>query len=213
MTRGLTEKQESILRYIVQKVRENGYPPTIREIGDAFDISSLRGVTVHLDALQRKNYIEREHKSRSIKVIHPDFLEQLSDSADKVAHVPLVGEIAAGIPIFADQNIESHIPLPAEMVRNIDNPFILRVKGDSMIDAHIMPNDFVVIRTQSVVSENDIAAVLVNDEATIKRVKVGEGVVRLIPANERYSVMEYPAEEVSIIGKVVGLLRSLDRQI
>ncbi len=210
MTRGLTEKQESILRYIVQKVRENGYPPTIREIGDAFDISSLRGVTVHLDALQRKNYIEREHKSRSIKVIHPDFLE-LTDNPDSVAHVPLVGEIAAGLPIFADQNIEAHIPLPIEMVRNIENPFILRVKGDSMIDAHIMPNDFVVIRTQSVVSENDIAAVLVNDEATIKRVKVGEGVVRLIPANDRYTVMEYPAEEVSIIGKVVGLLRSLDR--
>ncbi len=212
MTRGLTDKQESILRYIVKKVRENGYPPTIREIGDAFDISSLRGVTVHLDALQRKGYIEREHKSRSIKVIHPDF-QDLQDINDTVALVPLVGEIAAGAPIYASQNIESYIPLPIEMVRNIDNPFILRVQGDSMIDAHIMPNDYVVIRTQSTVSENDIAAVLVNDEATIKRVKLGEGVLRLIPANERYSVQEVPIEEATIIGKVVGLIRSLDRQI
>ncbi len=212
MTRGLTDKQESILRYIVKKVHENGYPPTIREIGDAFDISSLRGVTVHLDALQRKGYIEREHKSRSIKVIHPDF-QDMQDISDTVALVPLVGEIAAGAPIYASQNIESYIPLPIEMVRNIDNPFILRVQGDSMIDAHIMPNDYVVIRTQSAVSENDIAAVLVNDEATIKRVKLGEGVLRLIPANERYSVQEVPVEEATIIGKVVGLIRSLDRQI
>lgn len=212
MTRGLTDKQESILRYIVKKVHENGYPPTIREIGDAFDISSLRGVTVHLDALQRKGYIEREHKSRSIKVIHPDF-QDMQDISDTVVLVPLVGEIAAGVPIYASQNIESYIPLPVEMVRNIDNPFILRVQGDSMIDAHIMPNDYVVIRTQSAVSENDIAAVLVNDEATIKRVKLGEGVLRLIPANERYSVQEVPVEEATIIGKVVGLIRSLDRQI
>src|SRR5690349_16398755 len=142
MTRGLTDKQDRILKFIVEYVNDVGYPPSIREIGNAFEISSLRGVTVHLDALERKGYIKRASTSRSITVIG-----RTGSTAPerKAAFVPLVGTIAAGTPITATENVEGMVPVPQEMVRNIQGAFVLRVRGDSMIDEHIMPRDLVVI--------------------------------------------------------------------
>ncbi len=210
MTRGLTEKQRQILQFISRTIREQGFPPTIREIGDHFGIKSLRGVTVHLDALQHKKYITRESKSRSIRLTHPEFQ---SDGAEGVRMLPLVGTIAAGAPIVADQNVESYIPVPAEMVRGDADTFILRVRGDSMIGDHIRDNDLVIVRAQSTIGPNDIAAVMVNDEATIKRLEYTENTVRLIPNNPEYDVIEVPREDATIIGRVVGLLRSYDRRL
>ncbi len=210
MTRGLTEKQRQILQYISRTIREQGFPPTIREIGDHFGIKSLRGVTVHLDALQHKKYITRESKSRSIRLTHPEFQV---DSTEGVRMLPLLGTIAAGAPIVADQNVESYIPVPAEMVRGDADTFLLRVRGDSMLGDHIRDNDLVMIHAQNTVGPQDIAAVMVNDEATIKRLEFAGDIIRLIPTNPQYDVIEVPRDEATVIGRVVGLLRSYDRRL
>lgn len=205
MTRGLTDKQERILNFIVDYVEDKGYPPSIREIGTAFEISSLRGVTVHLDALERKGYIKRANTSRSITVIG-----KTGSTSPKrnVTFCPLVGTIAAGTPITASENIEGMIPVPQEMVSNIQGAFVLRVRGDSMIDEHIMPRDYVVIKPQAAAENGDLVAVLLGDEATVKRIQFKNGRVHLIPANSAYEPIEVNREDSRVIGKVIGLMRN-----
>jgi repressor LexA len=205
MTRGLTDKQERILNFIVDYVDDKGYPPSIREIGTAFEISSLRGVTVHLDALERKGYIKRANTSRSITVIGKT---GATSPKRNVAFLPIVGTIAAGTPITATENVEGVVPVPQEMVHNIQGAFVLRVKGDSMIDEHIMPRDLVVIRPQVAAENGDLVAVLLGDEATVKRIQFGDGRVRLIPANSAYEPIEVNREDSRVIGKVIGLMRN-----
>lgn len=205
MTRGLTDKQERILSMIVDYVEEKGYPPSIREIGNAFNISSLRGVTVHLDALERKGYIKRMSTSRSITVIGRT---GATAPSRKASFVPLVGTIAAGIPITATENVEELVPVPAEMVRNVEGAFALRVKGDSMIGEHIMPGDLVVIRPQASAENGDLVAVLLGDEATVKRIQFDNGQVRLIAANPAYDPIEVRREDSRIMGRVIGLVRN-----
>jgi repressor LexA len=207
MTRGLTDKQERILNFVVDYVADNGYPPSIREIGNRFNISSLRGVTVHLDALERKGFIKRASTSRSITVIGKTGSTAPSRS---VSFVPLVGTIAAGIPITATQNIEAQVPVPQEMVHNVNGAFALQVKGDSMIGAHIMPRDLVVIKPQASADNGDLVAVLLGDEATVKHIQfTGEG-VKLIASNPAYEPIEIKREDSQIIGKVIGLIRNYD---
>src|SRR5438045_3130259 len=146
MTRGLTDKQERILTFIVEYVNDKGYPPSIREIGNAFGISSLRGVTVHLDALERKGYIKRLSTSRSITVMGQT---GATAPARNVTFLPILGTIAAGVPILAAENVDRQIPVPQEIVHNVQGAFVLEVKGDSMIGEHIMPKDLVVIKPQA----------------------------------------------------------------
>src|SRR5580698_10050141 len=121
MAKGLTAKQQEILQYILDYVERIGYPPSIREIGADFGIGSLRGVTVHLDALERKGYIERSNTPRSIKIIHPAFQQ-----GNEVVMLPLLGAIAAGLPIHAKEDVECELPVPAQMVRNVKNAYLLR---------------------------------------------------------------------------------------
>ncbi|HSV74104.1 MAG TPA: transcriptional repressor LexA [Chthonomonadales bacterium] len=204
MTRGLTERQERILGFIVDYVEDKGYPPSIREIGNGFGISSLRGVTVHLDALERKGYIKRASTSRSITVIGRTGPTAMRRSA---AFLPLVGTIAAGTPITATENVEQMVPVPPEMVRSTEGAFVLRVKGDSMINEHIMPRDLVVIKPQSVADNGDLVAVLLGDEATVKRIHFHNGSVRLVAANPAYNPIEVTREDGRVIGKVIGLMR------
>ncbi len=210
MTRGLTEKQDQIVNFIVEYVHEYGFPPTIREIGDKFHISSLRGVTVHLDALQRKGYINRDRNSRSITVIG----RTGKDAPErKVTFLPLVGTIAAGRPITAVENVEGHIPISQELVRNIPNAFVLRVQGDSMIEDHIMPNDLVIIKPQETAEHGDMVAVLLSDEATIKRIHFTPNGVRLMPANPHFKPIDVRQEDSRIIGKVIGLIRDYQTKL
>lgn len=207
MTRGLTDKQERILTFIVDYVSDKGYPPSIREIGNHFDISSLRGVTVHLDALERKGYIKRANTARAITVIGKT---GATSPARTVAFVPLVGTIAAGVPITATQNVEGQVPVPQEMVHNVNGAFALQVKGDSMIGAHIMPRDLVVIKPQVNADNGDLVAVLLGDEATVKHIQfTGDG-VRLLPSNPAYEPIEVKREDSRIIGRVIGLIRNYD---
>jgi len=207
MTRGLTEKQQRILEFLMEYVTEKGYPPSIREIGNRFSISSLRGVTVHLDALERKGMIKRANTSRSITIIGKT---GSTAPTKNVQMIPLIGTIAAGVPITATQNIEAYIPVPNEMVGNTSNVFALQVKGESMIGAHIMPRDFVVIRPQQTADNGDIVAVLIGDEATVKYIQFTSTGVRLLASNPAYDPIEIRREDSQIMGKVIGLIRNYD---
>lgn len=205
MAKGLTKRQQLILEYILDYVQGAGYPPSIREIGKHFDIGSLRGVTVHLDALERKGYISRSNTPRSIKVIHPSF-----QTGNRVAMLPLVGSIAAGTPILAQEHVEDLIPVPHEMVRNIEHAFLLRVKGDSMSGEGIMPRDLVVVKPQETANHGDLVAVLLGDEATVKRINFDPRGVRLMPSNPAYSPIEVEREDARVIGRIVGLIRDYE---
>lgn len=203
MAKGLTKRQQLILQFVQDYVQREGYPPSIREIGAHFAIGSLRGVTVHLDALAKKGYITRTNTPRSIKVVHPEM-----QTNNRVLMLPLLGSIAAGTPIHAQEDIEDTIPVPSEMVRNVDNPFLLRVKGDSMINDGILPRDLVVIKPQPHASQNELVAVLINDEATVKRWHQDSKGIQLMPANPSYDPIPIREDDnARVIGKVVGLIR------
>lgn len=205
MAKGLTKRQQLILEFILDYVQKEGYPPSIREIGSHFAIGSLRGVTVHLDALERKGYISRSNTPRSIKVVHPSFT-----NTNRVVMLPLVGSIAAGAPIAAQEHVEDMVPVPSEMVRNHENAFVLRVKGDSMIGEGILPHDLVVVRPQQSAMQNELVAVLLGEEATVKRINFSGNGVRLMPSNPAYEPIEVEQEDARVIGKIVGLLRDYD---
>lgn len=194
-----------ILQFILDYVQTQGYPPSIREIGKQFEIGSLRGVTVHLDALVRKGYITRLNTPRSIKVIHPQY-----QSAGRVSMLPLLGSIAAGAPIQAQEHIEDLIPVPSEMVRNIEHAFLLRIRGDSMSGEGIMPRDLVVVRPQPTANHGDLVAVLLGDEATVKRLNLDPKGVKLMPSNPAYEPIEVLQDDARIIGRIVGLIRDYE---
>ena len=205
MAKGLTKRQETILQYVLDYVQREGYPPSIREIGREFKIGTLRGVTVHLDALERKGYISRSNTPRSIKVVHPSY-----QAENQFVMLPLLGSIAAGAPILASDHIENTIPIPAEMVRGFDNGFLLTIKGDSMIGEGILPRDLVVVRPQQTASQNELVAVLLGDEATVKRIHFTASGVKLMPSNPAYEPIPVTQEDSQIIGKIVGLIRDYE---
>ena len=204
MAKGLTSRQESIFEFILEYIQEEGYPPSIREIGQRFKIGSLRGVTVHLDALAKKGYIERNNTPRSIKVVHPSV-----QPAARATLLPLLGQIAAGEPIYSEEP-EEMIPVPGDMVRNVRNAFLLRVKGDSMSGDGIKPRDLVIIKPQQTANHNDLVAVQVGDEATVKRIHFDGPQIRLMPSNPDYEPIVVPANDAHVIGKVIGLLRDYE---
>lgn len=203
MAKGLTKRQQAILDFVMDYVQEEGYPPSIREIGAHFGIGSLRGVTVHLDALARKGYISRSNTPRSIKLIHPTTQPQTS----RIVMVPLLGSIAAGSPIEAMESADEQIPVPAEMVRNIRDAFLLRVKGDSMIGDGILPRDLVLIKPQVNANNGDLVAAMIDGEATVKRFHSDSKGVQLLPSNPNYEPIVVRSENSRIVGKVVGLIR------
>ena len=207
MAKGLTTRQQEILDFIVVYIEREGYPPSIREIGLKFDIGSLRGVTVHLDALEKKSYISRSNTPRSIKVVHPSYQPN-----DSVAMVPLIGSIAAGVPIMADEQVEDHLPVPRALLRGSNDAFLLRVRGDSMIGDGILPRDLVIIRPQKTASQNELIAFMVDGEATVKRFhRDSGGRVMLVASNPAYDPIEVRPEMPSeVIGKVIGLLRDYE---
>ena len=207
MAKGLTKRQQNILEYILDYIQKEGFPPSIREIGKDFKIGSLRGVTVHLDALERKGYISRANTPRSIRVIHPQYQQQ-----NRVVMLPLLGTIAAGVPIEAQEYEEEQIPVPAEMVRNVPRAFLLRVRGDSMIGDGILPRDLVVIKPQKTANHGDLVAALLGDEATVKRIHLDSNKkqARLMPSNPAYDPIPIERGDAPIIGKVVGLIRDYE---
>lgn len=199
----LSQRQNEILSFIKQEIRRKGYPPSVREIGDAVGLMSSSTVHGHLQTLEDKGYIRRDAtKPRAIEV-----LESSSDVPDKkVVQVPIVGRVTAGLPILAQENIEDTFPLPAEMV-NSDNVFFLKVRGESMINAGILNGDFILVRQQNTANNGDIVVALIGDEATVKRFFKEKTLIRLQPEN----IMMEPiySQDVMILGKVVGVFRFL----
>ncbi len=203
----LTDRQREILDLIRSTVAKRGYPPSVREIGDAVGLSSPSTVHSHLSSLADAGFIRRDpSKPRAIEVVDEDGAIPIERAA--VRDVPLVGHIAAGSPILAEEDIEEIYPLPTELV-GTDPVFMLRIRGDSMMDVGIFDRDYVVVQKQSTARNGDIVAALVDgEEATVKRFeRTTDGVV-LHPANEAYESMTY-AKDLDILGVVVAVLRRL----
>jgi repressor LexA len=205
----LTARQREVLEIIEQHMRERGYPPSVREIGEAVGLTSPSTVHAHLAALQRRGYLRRDPtKPRALEVRWDPTSDAVMDRRP-VRHVPLVGDVAAGTDVLAQENVEEVLPLPADFTGDGDL-FMLRVRGDSMIEAGILDGDFVVCRSQSTADEGDIVvAGIPGDEATVKTYRRKGATITLLPSNARLAPMEFDASEVTIYGKVVTVLRKL----
>jgi repressor LexA len=204
MREPLTARQREVLEFIRFKAQHSSSPPSVREIGQAVGLSSSSTVQNHLNTLERKGYIRRNpSKSRSIELVLDD---EMQAKMRRVQPVPLVGRIAAGAPILAEQNIEDYLMLPAELAGD-DQAFALTVQGDSMVGDGILEGDVVVVRPAQQAPNGTIVAALVGDEATVKRFYHEGDRVRLQPANERYQPL-YP-DSVTILGRVVGVVRHI----
>lgn len=198
----LTPRQREILDFIGSQIRERGYPPSVREIGEAIGLSSSSTVHGHLARLEEKGLLRRDpDKPRAIEVTGERQLRR-----QRLVTVPLVGKVTAGEPILAVENIEETYALPYDLVRG-DSVFMLRVQGDSMIDAGINDGDLVLVRQQSSARNGDIVVALLGEEATVKRFFHDGDSIRLQPANP--AMKPIVTREVEVLGKVVGLYRSL----
>jgi len=213
MKKQLTERQEEILNFIEQFRAENGFPPTLREIGKKFGISSTFGVKRHLDALVKKEYLNIEsNASRGIS-----FQKKDSATGINILHlekdleyqkIPVVGRVAAGSPILAEENIEGNVVIDPSFMKKSDDCFALKVKGDSMINAGIFEGDLVIVSAKREVSNGDIAVVLIGDEATVKVYENKNNKITLFPQNDSYKPIEIiKPDEFKLIGKVVGIVR------
>jgi repressor LexA len=206
----LTARQQQILEVVDAHLLRHGYPPTVREIGEAVGLTSSSTVHAHLANLERLGHLKRDPtKPRALGVIGREAAHEPAPVPERagIRMLPLLGQIAAGAPTFAEQHIEEEIAVPEMLTASGEN-FLLKVRGESMIDAGILDGDFVVIRRQSSCAEGEIVAALVDgEEATVKRLRHEGARVRLDPANEALKPF-YP-EQVEVLGKVVGVFRRL----
>src|SRR5919107_3841974 len=214
---GLTPRQRRVLETIRDSVERRGYPPSMREIGEAAGLASPSSVAHQLEALERKGYLRRDpHRPRAIEVVAPDALVvPVSPELDETgsgderpapSYVPVVGRIAAGGPILAEEVVEDVFPLPRQLVGE-GQLFLLQVKGESMIDAAICDGDWVVVRQQQVAENGDIVAAMIDGEATVKTFKRRDGHVWLLPHNSAFEPI--PGDEATILGRVVTVLRRI----
>ena len=214
MAKGVTERQQEVFNFIVAYLEEKGYPPTIREMQLGLSIGSLRGVTIHLDALQKKGYIDRlsakegPRTSRGIRIL-ARLESRAKDEESGLRRLPLIGTIAAGTPLLANQNIEDIVAVPNQLLRtNAPDCFLLRVQGDSMTGAHILPGDLVLIQPQATAENGDIVAVRLGEEATVKKFARHGNRIELQAQNPNYAPIPLrKSDNAAIIGKVIGLLR------
>ena len=208
-TPSLTDRQRGILDFIEKNMRERGYPPSVREIGEAVGLSSSATVHNHLAALQKLGYLHRDPtKPRAIEVRY-EASSGVAMERRPTKHVPLVGDVAAGVNVLAQENVEELVPLPMDFTGD-GELFMLRVRGDSMIDAGILDGDFDVCRQQSTANNGDIVvAGIPGDEATIKTFTKSNGKVTLTPSNATMKPMVFDPSDVTVFGKLVTVLRRL----
>ena len=200
----LSQRQTDILEFIKKEIRQKGYPPSVREIGDAVKLLSSSTVHGHLQTLEEKGYIRRDPtKPRAIEILNSS---SEPDIRKLVVHVPLVGRVTAGQPILAVENIEDTFPLPADLVHN-ETVFMLKVWGDSMIEAGILNGDQILVRQQSSARNGDIVVAMIGDEATVKRFFKEKTLIRLQPENSAMDPIY--SQDVTILGKVIGVFRML----
>jgi repressor LexA len=201
LTEQLTERQNKILKYIRDVTRDRSYPPSVREIGEAVGLSSSSTVHNHLNQLERRGLIHRDpSKSRTVQLVQDAEVDKQRRNA---ISVPVVGNVAAGAPILAEQNIEEHILLSSELAQ--DGFFLLRVRGESMINAGILDGDLVLVRPQQDAPTGAIVVALVDGDATVKRFERGNGHIRLVPENPAFEPIV--STNVSLVGVVRGVIR------
>lgn len=197
----ISKKQLEILEYIKSEILRIGYPPAVREICEAVNLKSTSSVHSHLETLEKNGYIRRDPtKPRAIEIMDDAF----NLTRREMVNVPIVGQVAAGEPILAEQNITNYFPIPVEFMPN-NETFLLTVKGESMINAGILDGDMVLVESTSVVSNGDMAVALVDDSATVKTFYKEEGIYRLQPEND--TMEPIIVSEVEILGKVIGVFR------
>lgn len=199
----ITDKQKEILEYIKEMILKKGYPPAVREICEAVHLKSTSSVHSHLESLEKNGYIRRDPtKPRTIEILDDDF----ALTRREVVNVPVIGTVAAGTPILAEQNIEDYLPIPAEMLPNKE-VFMLKVKGNSMIEAGIYSGDKVIVAKQPDAENGNKVVALVDDSATVKTFYKENGHFRLQPENSTMDPIIL--DHVKILGKVIGLFRMM----
>lgn len=200
----ITEKQSQILEYIKSEILNKGYPPSVRDICQAVNLKSTSSVHSHLETLEKNGYIRRDPtKPRTIEILDDNF----NLVRREVVNVPMIGTVAAGQPILAIENIDNYFPIPSEYMPN-EESFMLRVKGESMINAGILEGDYILVQRQSYADNGDMVVALVEDSATVKTFYKEDGHIRLQPENDYMDPIILP--EVEIIGKVFGVFRFFD---
>ncbi len=206
----LTARQRAILDVIQASIDERGYPPSVREIGDAVGLSSSSSVHAQLESLEARGYLRREGSKGRAMELGRDPVTNLTRRPGSSRNVPLVGEIAAGAPLVAEERVETVLPLPKELVGD-GELFMLTVRGDSMIEAGVLDGDLVVVRAQPRVEQGEMCAALIDGEATVKSFRrTRGGDVFLDPANPAYEpIALLPDQDVRVLGKVVSVLRSI----
>ncbi len=205
---GLTKRQQMVLDFITHSITDRGYPPTLREIGSHMGIRSTNGVNDHLRALERKGYLKREDmKSRALRPIKITPTE-----SEDVITIPIVGRVAAGEPVLAEQNVEDTVTLDRFFIGNQREVFGLRVRGDSMIDAGINDGDFIFVRKQMHAEKGEIVVALIGDEATVKYFHPGTDSIEFVAANKQYApivVRKRDFQPTQILGVVIGVFRRI----
>ena len=197
----ITEKQSEILEYIKAQILERGFPPAVREICEAVHLKSTSSVHSHLETLEKNGYIRRDPtKPRAIEILDESF----NLTRREMAQVPIIGRVAAGEPLLAEQNIEDYFPIPVERLPN-NQTFLLRVRGDSMVNVGILDGDYILVEQRPTAENGEIVVALVEDGATVKRFFKEDGHYRLQPENDAMDPII--VDEVTILGKMIGLLR------
>lgn len=200
----ITEKQTEILEYIKECVLKKGYPPSVREICEAVHLKSTSSVHSHLETLEEKGYIRRDPtKPRTIEIIDEEF----NPARRELVNIPVIGTVAAGQPILAEENISDYFPIPADILPNGD-VFMLEVKGESMINAGILNGDKVIVRMQNTAENGDKVVALLDDSATVKTFYKEDGHYRLQPENDTMDPII--SDEVQILGRVIGIFRIME---
>jgi repressor LexA len=212
---GLTKRQEQTLDFIRKSIDDHGYPPTLREIGEHMGIRSTNGVNDHLRALERKGYLTRQDmKSRALKLVEDAAPTPIrsAGSDDDIIDIPVVGRVAAGLPLLAEENLVDTVRVDRMLVRGGREVFGLRVTGDSMVEAGILAGDYIFVRKQSTADRGDVVVALIGDEATVKHFYPERDYVRFQPANSKMAPILVRATDFKstmLLGKVVGVYRRM----
>ena len=204
----ISEKQFQIFKFIVDSIKSIGYPPSVREIAEAVDLSSSATVHAHLKKLEELGYIRRgKGSSRTIEILNSAYKpsDENENNLSDITLIPIVGTVAAGTPILAQENIEEYFPLTSDFIKDANEVFMLKVKGDSMINAGILDRDYIIVRKQAIARNGEIIVALIEDEATVKRFLKTDKLIKLIPEND--FMKPIIVNDVNIVGKVIGVIR------